>query len=282
MKLMIGSPSFGAPDPLFTSDSLAPLMYHIGRRHPEITEVVWARDTRTYRHHARQGLAEEFLARGMDYLLTLDDDQTFTPQAFDILWEHNQYPCVSGLYFTRTFPPVPCMFRYGKIGEGSQPILTYPKDALLEVEIVGFGFCLFQSEVFKKVPPPWFQAGSWLGEDVAFAAKCRACGIPFYVHTGCKVGHIYEQKQVITEDTYEYYRAAVEAQERSKVGDIVGLGPSGAGNTAGQLAPLSRADVDARVAAVLAEQAGRGGVGGWKQYPDGIAPAPASAPASDG
>lgn len=216
MHLLIGIPSYGVPDTRFTVDSLAPLMYHIGRRHPEIKECTLIRDTRTYRHHARQAIANAALGVGADYLLMLDDDVTFTNHAFDLLWEHNEHPIISGLYFTRSIPPVPCMFKFGT--QGSDPILKYPKDSLFEVEIVGFGFLLFQTEIFRKVPAPHFQVGSWLGEDVAFGAKCQAAGLPLIVHTGCKIGHIMEQKTVITEKTYEEHKERIKRERDSYEG----------------------------------------------------------------
>lgn len=219
MKLVVGIPSFGQPDPLFTIDSLAPTLYHIGRRHPEITQVHMLRDTRTYRHHARQAIVNAALGMGFDYLWMLDDDQTFTPQAFDILWEHRDQKVVSGLYFTRAIPPVPCMFNMGG-PEGSIPVLDYPKDSLFEVQIVGFGFILFQMEVFKQIPAPHFQVGNWLGEDVAFGVKCQAQGIPLLVHTGCTIGHIGAERRVFTEAHYLKHKELAKSYDRNKVGAL--------------------------------------------------------------
>jgi hypothetical protein len=219
VRLVIGVPSFGAPDPLFAIDSLAPLMYHIGRRHPEIEETLLIRDTRTYRHHARQAIVESALSVNADYLLMLDDDQTFTGNAFDMLWEHNHHRVVSGLYFTRTIPPVPCIFNLG--AQGSDPILEYPKDTLMEVEIVGFGFILFQMQIFNQVPGPYFQVGNWLGEDVAFSVKLQAAGIKQWVHTGCRIGHIMEQRQVITEATYDQYKGSVLSEHGARSGSVL-------------------------------------------------------------
>lgn len=218
MKLMIGVPTFGAPDPAFSMNSLPQLTYHIGRRHPEIEECTLFPEPRTYRHHARQAIASTFVASEYDYLLMLDDDMTFTPQLFDILWAHNEHPVVSGLYFTRTLPPVPCMFNFGE--QGSEPILDYPKDSLMEVEIVGFGFILFHREVFLRTQPPHFQIGSWMGEDVAFGVKCQTAGIPILVHTEAVVGHLPAKRAPITEETYKFFREEVRLREEAKIGAL--------------------------------------------------------------
>lgn len=236
MRLLIGIPSFGSPDPRFAIDSLAPLMYHIGRRHPEIKEVLLGRDTRTYRHHARQAIINEAMSIEADYILMLDDDVTFAPQAFDILWEHNEHPVISGLYFTRTIPPVPCIFNFGE-SKGSVPILKYPKDSLFEVEIVGFGFLLMHTDIFRKIPGPHFQVGNWLGEDVAFGVKCQAAGVPLVVHTGCRIGHILEQKTVITEDVYEHYKEEVFKEKRKELEQSSGAWQEGEGVKPGEGEP---------------------------------------------
>jgi hypothetical protein len=232
-------------------------MYHIGRRKPEITSVQMIRDTRTYRHHARQAIVNAAVGMEADYLLMLDDDQTFTPQAFDILWEHRDRRVVSGLYFTRGIPPVPCMFNMGG-PEGSIPVLEYPEDALFEVQIVGFGFILFDVNVFKRIPAPHFQIGNWLGEDVAFGAKAQAAGISLLVHTGCKVGHLISQRRVITEKTYEKYYDEVKKNEKNRVGSARWTGGGRTPKGVPEQRLISRRAVNERISEALVRAGGNG------------------------
>lgn len=261
MRLVIGIPTFGTPDPLFSINSLPPLLYHIGRRHPEITDAILLPDSRTYRHHARQAIVNAAQSVHADYLLMLDDDQTFTPQAFDILWAHRDHPVVSGLYFTRTIPPVPCVFNM-TVSEGSVPVLDYPEDQLFEVQIVGFGFILFDMNIFKKIPPPYFQVGNWLGEDVAFGAKCQAAGIPLLVHTGCKVGHIVASRRVVTEALYLKHKERVKRDDAAKVGAIPWAGQPRARKGNAALAGLTRSAVAQRIGEAFAPLGAGGKAGG--------------------
>jgi hypothetical protein len=185
-----------------------------------------------------------------DYLLTLDDDQTFAPQAFDILWEHRDKRIVSGLYFTRGIPPVPCIFNFSQ-GQGSIPVLEYPDNELFEVQIVGFGFLLVDVNVFRQIPGPHFQIGNWMGEDVAFGVKCQAAGIPLLVHTGCKIGHIMEQRRVITEAHYLKHKERAKADDRSKVGAMPWPGERRAKRGSGELGALTRSGVLEKIGGVF-------------------------------
>lgn len=203
-KLHVGIPTFGTARSEFAVDSLGDTMFHIGRRHPEIEHVVLHRDVRTYRQEARQGLVQEAIKNGSTHLLMLDDDHLFYGKHFSMLWdamrENEKIQMIAALYFTRGVPTAPCIFR--NTTQGTVPIFFYPEDRVVEVDVVGFGFTLFDMEVFTKVNPPWFNLGHGFGEDAAFCARMKMCGLPVYVHTGCKIGHINEQPQIITEVEY--------------------------------------------------------------------------------
>ena len=48
-----------------------------------------------------------------------------------------------------------------------------------------------------------------MGEDVIFCEHLKAAGIPLYVHTGAKVGHVKGTHYVLDEAMYRMLHAAV-------------------------------------------------------------------------
>lgn len=235
-KLLIGIPTFGSPKSEFAIDSLGSLLYHIGRRYPQI-DVMLHRDVRTYRQEARKGIVEHAQKWGATHLLMLDDDHVFSGTDFDLLWgsmlESSEVQVVSGLYFTRGLPTVPCIFKLTE--RGTVPIFFYPDNELFKVDVVGFGFVLFDMEVFTELNPPWFNLGFGFGEDAAFCARLLQKGFGIYVHTGAKVGHLLEQPHTITESDYlpvrEQHReygtsySLVPAEYVARAGNESGLDP---------------------------------------------------------
>lgn len=203
-KLFIGCPTYGSPHPLFSMDSLGSLLYHIGRRCPEIKDVVFQRDVRTYRQEARQAIVMAALEAGATHLLMLDDDHVFGSETWDKLWtsvrDNPEVRVCSALYYTRGLPTVPCIWKL--TSKGTVPILYYPQDELFEVEVVGFGMILFDLNVFREINPPWFNLALGFGEDAAFCARLIHQGIRIWCHTGARAGHILETPHVITEADY--------------------------------------------------------------------------------
>jgi len=200
-RLAIGIPTYGKPDSKFAIDSGWSLMWQIGRHHPEIEEIHVHRDVRTYRQEARQGIVEAAKEFKATHLLMMDDDQTFDGSTFDKIWEYKDKieggGMLSALYMTRGLPCAPCMFRM--TSRGTVPIFYYDDDTLLEVDVVGFGFVLFNMNVFDRINPPWFNLSLGFGEDAAFCARVLQAGMKVFCHTGAKMGHIHEEPYVITE-----------------------------------------------------------------------------------
>lgn len=213
-SLFIGCPTYGKADMLFAFDSVSDLTWHIGRHMPEIENVWMQRDVRTYRQAARQGIVESALQVGATHILMLDDDHTFTGKDFAKLWAAMQSDpsnvCLSALYYTRGLPTAPCMFK--RTSRGTVPIMYYPNDAIIPVDVVGFGFVLFSVEVFKRINGPWFNLAMGFGEDAAFCERLLLTGFQPKVHTGVKIGHIHEQPKVIGEEDFLAWRAHRETQ----------------------------------------------------------------------
>ena len=234
MKLFIGIPTYGMPRCEFSIDSLGSLLFHLGRRHTEIEKVWVQRDVRTYRQEARQGIVKAAQEAGATHLLMLDDDHSFSGKEFDLLWESMQreeVQIVSGLYMTRGLPCAPCIFKL--TSQGTAPIFYYPENELLSVDVVGFGFVLFDMSLFTRINPPWFNLGMGFGEDAAFCARLLQAGIKVWVHTGAKVGHLLEQPHTITEADFLAVRESV-----WKDADTSALVPQGTTTEMGIVSPM--------------------------------------------
>lgn len=124
-----------------------------------------------------------------DWVLFVDTDQVFAPDSLIRLLAHNR-PIVGALIAGRHSPfPLAC-------GRNRRPLPYHeaPESGLLDVEWVGTGFVLIRSEVFQRLPAPWFQVGQMnpekSGEDTWFCQQAQEAGIPIAVDCGVRVGHI--------------------------------------------------------------------------------------------
>ncbi len=124
-----------------------------------------------------------------DWVLFVDSDQIFAPDALMRLLAHRQ-PIVGALIAGRHSPfPLAC----GRQGR-PLPYHEAPESGLLTVEYVGTGFVLIRSHVFHELPEPWFTVGQIdpekSGEDTYFCRQAREAGISIAVDCGVRVGHL--------------------------------------------------------------------------------------------
>lgn len=66
----------------------------------------------------------------------------------------------------------------------------------------GMGCTLIRTELFRKLPYPWFKwtdygNGNVLSEDLYFCEQCRIAGIPVYSDTRVMPGHIFRYVQEV-------------------------------------------------------------------------------------
>jgi hypothetical protein len=146
---------------------------------------------------ARDELVARAVNGGMDYVLFFDDDMMFSNDTFLRLWQH-QKAFVGALAFTAREPICPVLFKFkrsydwdmGMERSDVEPILDYPRDRLFKLDAMGTGVVLISTEVFKKIPPPWFQGSVRMGEDVYLCWKMKKAGIPVYCDTSVKTMHV--------------------------------------------------------------------------------------------
>jgi hypothetical protein len=178
--------------------------------------------------YARETLAEKAVAHGMDLCFMVDDDMLGDPDTFFQLADNvvNGPADICGaLAFTRYPPHPPVLYRCVK---GFDPVerreyfvnrfvARYPKDALVEVDAVGFGAAVFKVALLDKMKRPWFMSTCGSGEDILFCYKARQeAGARVFSDTRVKLGHI-GLPEVVTEETYE--RVNVMIEKRAHDGD---------------------------------------------------------------
>jgi len=145
-------------------------------------------------HGNRENLVMRALERGNTHLLFLDHDMSFEPNIIDVMFSRRQ-PVVVTNYVIRseekTFVAVSL--------NGDRRIETNEKSTGMEpIAYSGFGVSLFDLEVFKKVPQPWFMplwspdTKGYTTEDNPAFERIRKEGFPVYLdHDASKLvtGH---------------------------------------------------------------------------------------------
>lgn len=163
----------------------------------------------------RNRLVREFLSTGIDWMLVVDSDMAFTPQDWETLRDSahpTDRPFVTGTYFVDNDPPRPCCVRFDEDYNAVSPVLDDETDELLPVSASGIGFGLIHRDVFLVTADvtsdhEWFQhgwttpKGETMPEDYAFASRCAKAGIPIYLNTKVRPGHV--KSRVLDWDTYQ-------------------------------------------------------------------------------
>ena len=192
---------------------------------------------------AREMIVDTAVELDADYLFWWDDDMRFEKDAFVRLWRHKK-PVISALAFTARDPVFPVIFRLtekwdmankNKVVEKSEIVLDYPKDQLVgSVDLggdlaLGAAVCLYDMNVFKQVPKPWFMS-TGCGEDYFFSFRCKEFGVERWMDTGVKTAHLHHAPRWCDEkfylesrekfaDTYEKEFGA--SAKGIKTGDVV-------------------------------------------------------------
>ncbi len=139
---------------------------------------------------------------GFKWVFFLDSDVILPPGALQRLLSHNQQ-IVSGFYSRRHNPLHPLLLRFDATGKGG--IVTgYQPGELVDVDLLPSGCLLVSTDVFRKVPRPWFfytdgriiEIGgqsialpNGVSEDYYFGLRAKNFGFRPVVDTGLKCGH---------------------------------------------------------------------------------------------
>ncbi len=152
-------------------------------------------------HMAEEELAQFAIDTGCTHLLLIDDDiYDITPENLLTLLDADK-DVISGIMFASGFPHAMCAFRrYNpdtKVAD--QPILKGPcrlyevppeqRKGVQPVDLIPFCFTLIKTEVFKKIPKPWFTCDTQAPTDSWFMDSVMAAGIQPYAHFDVWLNH---------------------------------------------------------------------------------------------
>ena len=145
-------------------------------------------------YDARDKIAMDALAAGVDYVMWLDSDIIYPANIIHKLMGCNK-DMVTGIYHKRTTPYTPCVYKL--VEDKLQPYLDYPEDKLFNVEAAGFGCMLMKAKVIKAVYDKYggcfFPVNGVGGEDLSFIRRAKECGIEVWCDSSVRCGHIGRQ-----------------------------------------------------------------------------------------
>jgi len=136
------------------------------------------------------------------HLAMLDSDQDYPRDTLVKLLGHNVD--IVGPLIPRRWPPFDLLVFRGKINEYVNVSKVeirecIMKNTLFSVDATGTGCLLFNMEIFKHIPKPWFKVipnpdkkhhGKIVGEDFYFCTKARKAGYEIWIDPTCQVGHL--------------------------------------------------------------------------------------------
>jgi len=102
----------------------------------------------------------------------------------------------------------------------------WKENELVEVDATGAGCIMYDMEVFRKIPPPWFEfkrqqeTGAPVGEDIGMCRKLKAAGYKIFVDTSIPSVHM--TTMGVNRQTSLLYKAMKAAQYKKSMalGDI--------------------------------------------------------------
>lgn len=143
----------------------------------------------------REDIAERARDKGFTHLCFLDDDMVFAPDVLVSMIGHIKSGCdiVLTNYLVKEWPPK----TFSTIGlDGERVITRRNSTGIMEVLAGGFGVSIMTTDLFRKVPQPWYlpnwnQHTGYGTEDTAFFHRCREAGFRLWVDQDAskKVAH---------------------------------------------------------------------------------------------
>jgi hypothetical protein len=178
-------------------------------------EFIYLRSSAADVESMRNEIVRAALREGCTHLIMMDTDQIYHPETITRLLAHD-LPIVGCLVYRRYPPFDPLMFRGTR--HKYLNVKEWDKDALVRVDATGTGCLMFNMDVFKNLPAPWFKVvkdeeEGVTGEDFYFCGVAREYGYEIFVDTSIPCGHL--SQMIINEGTYKLYNRVKEAELKS-------------------------------------------------------------------
>lgn len=144
----------------------------------------------------RNDIVNTAMALGMTKLIMMDVDMIYHPRTITRLLSHN-LPIVAALSFRR-YPPFDSIMLREAEEDGKKGYLSvdeWEPDELVEVDATGAACMMYDMEVFRSMPAPWFKFrkmddGTNVGEDIGFCQDLKAAGYRIFVDTSVPADHL--------------------------------------------------------------------------------------------
>lgn len=163
----------------------------------------------------RNSIVKQAIAAGCSHLIMMDTDQVYDPKTIPRLLSH-KLPVVGCLVYRR-YPPFDPIMLKGSISNYER-VTEWEPGALVEVDATGTGCLLFNVDVFRRMPAPWFAFrtanGAPVGEDIGFCSDLRQAGYKIYVDTSIPAGHL--TQMIVNEGTWKLYQHMQAAELTAK------------------------------------------------------------------
>jgi glycosyltransferase involved in cell wall biosynthesis len=168
----------------------------------------------------RNEIVKKALLEGCTKLIMMDVDQVYHPQTIMRLLSHN-LPVVGALVHRRYPPFDSLMLKVVEVDDhfnGYESIDEWNEGELVEVDATGGGCLMFDMDIFKKLPYPWFRDDKQapglpnIGEDIGFCQDLKAAGYRIFVDTSIPAGHL--AVMIINTATNRLYRAMQNEKQR--------------------------------------------------------------------
>lgn len=188
---------------------------------PKDTETIIQMLCGSLIYDSRNKLAAAAVKAEADYILWIDADMVFNPDALLKLMQDldEGADIASGLYFRRAKPYTPVAFDKLEIPEGGPASFTNytgPLEGITEVGGVGFGFVLMRTDVLIdcfSVYGTCFTPLAGFGEDLSFCWRARQQGYKIMLDTGVKCGHV--GHMIITEEFFKAFDGGPKNESQS-------------------------------------------------------------------
>ena len=148
---------------------------------------------------ARDILVKQALDKKSDYIMFLDDDQTYPPNTPEILMKHID----DGKLIVGGVTPIRCSGKpmiWDYKEELGKPVAMWDTaEGMTDVKKasgMGMGGVMIDLSVFQTLSPPYFKISGdsreymRYGEDIIFYLKCKDVGIDVWCDTNLRYGHL--------------------------------------------------------------------------------------------